>query len=189
MIQTTFTVRELETPVGRLALIGSTDGIRAILWPGDAPSRAGLTDATFDIGTTVALDDAAEQLDEYFAGTRTTFDLPLDLRGTPFQIAAWEALATIPYGATHTYAEQAARIGRPNAVRAIGAANGRNPISIVLPCHRVVGSDGSLTGFAGGLEAKAALLAFEAARVSVSTRTPPGANNQGGTGPAPTDRA
>ena len=107
------------------------------------------------------LDEAAAQLEEYFACVRTSFDLPLDLQGTPFQIAAWEALAAIPYGETRTYAEQAARIGRPDAVRAIGAANGRNPISIVLPCHRVVGSDGSLRGFAGGLEVKAALLAFE----------------------------
>ncbi len=124
--------------------------------------RAGLAGATLAPGSNGVLDEAAAQLEEYFAGARTTFDLPLDLRGTPFQIAAWEALAAIPYGETRTYAEQAARIGRPDAVRAIGAANGRNPISIVLPCHRVVGSDGSLTGFAGGLEVKAALLAFEA---------------------------
>jgi methylated-DNA-[protein]-cysteine S-methyltransferase len=165
MIQPTFTVRELDTQVGRLALVGSTLGVRAILWPGDTASRAGLGDATFETGTSVVLDDAVVQLGEYFAGSRTTFDLPLDLRGTPFQVAAWEALAAIPYGETRTYSEQAARIGRANAARAVGAANGRNPISIVLPCHRVVGSDGSLTGFAGGLEAKAALLAFEASRV------------------------
>ena len=107
------------------------------------------------------LDDAADQLAEYFAGTRRTFDLPLDLRGTAFQLAAWNALAEIPYGETRTYAEQAGRIERPAAVRAVGAANGRNPLSIVLPCHRVVGSDGALRGFAGGLGAKAALLALE----------------------------
>lgn len=167
MIEPTFIVRELDTPVGRLALIGSSLGVRAILWPGDSPSRVGLADATFEVGTIDVLDEAAMQLGEYFAGIRTTFDLPLDLRGTPFQVAAWEALAAIPYGETRTYSQQATRIGRPNAVRAIGAANGRNPISIVLPCHRVVGSDGSLTGFAGGLEAKAALLAFEASRVGL----------------------
>ena len=115
------------------------------------------------------LDDAADQLAEYFAGTRTAFDLPFDLRGTAFQLAAWNALAEIPYGETRTYAEQAARIGRPAAVRAVGSANGRNPLSIVLPCHRVVGSDGALRGFAGGLDAKAALLAFEHAQAS---RTP-----------------
>ena len=104
------------------------------------------------------LDATAAQLDEYFAGTRTAFDLPLDLHGTPFQLAAWQALAEIPYGETRTYGEQADRIGRPSAVRAIGAANGRNPVSIVLPCHRVIGSNGSLVGFGGGLEVKAALL-------------------------------
>ena len=107
------------------------------------------------------LDEAAHQLEEYFAGTRTTFDLPLDLHGTTFQRAAWQALAEIPYGETRTYAEQAARLGRPAAARAVGAANGRNPLSIVLPCHRVIGSDGALRGFAGGLDVKAALLAFE----------------------------
>ena len=107
------------------------------------------------------LDTTADQLDEYFAGTRTSFDVPLDLHGTPFQLAAWQALAGIPYGATRTYGEQADAIGRPTAVRAIGAANGRNPVSIVLPCHRVIGSNGSLTGFGGGLEVKAALLELE----------------------------
>ena len=107
------------------------------------------------------------QLDEYFAGTRTGFDLPLDLHGTPFQLAAWHALAEIPYGETRSYAEQAARLGRPAAVRAVGAANGRNPLSIVLPCHRVIGSDGALRGFGGGLDVKAGLLAFEAASASV----------------------
>lgn len=160
-IQTTLTARELETPVGRLVLVGSVAGIRAILWPGDSASRVGLADAAFEAGGGAVLQNAAIQLDEYFAGSRKTFDLPLDFRGTPFQIAAWEALSAIPYGETRSYSEQATGIGRPNAVRAIGAANGRNPISIILPCHRVVGSDGSLTGFAGGLEAKAALLDFE----------------------------
>ena len=89
------------------------------------------------------------------------FDVPLDLHGTPFQLAAWRALAGIPYGETRTYGEQADAIGRPTAVRAIGAANGRNPVSIVLPCHRVIGSNGSLVGFGGGLEVKAALLELE----------------------------
>lgn len=159
--------RRIASPYGPLTIIGSTDGLRAILWPEDDPARVGLSGVEVQEGTTDHLNDAALQLDEYFLGRRTTFELSLDLRGTPFQIAAWEALATIPYGETRTYSEQAARIRRPNAVRAIGAANGRNPISIALPCHRVVGSDGSLTGFAGGLETKAALLAFEVARVDV----------------------
>ncbi len=153
-----------DSPLGPLTLVASTTGVRAILWAGDDPARAGIDAARLALDPSSVLDDAAAQLGEYFAGDRRSFDLPLDLRGTPFQLAAWRALATIPYGETRTYAEQAAAIGHPRAVRAVGAANGRNPISIVLPCHRVVGSDGSLTGFAGGLEAKATLLALEAAR-------------------------
>lgn len=104
---------------------------------------------------------AVKELDEYFAGTRRDFDLPLDLVGTDFQVSVWRSLADIAYGATATYGEQAAAISNVRAVRAVGAANGKNPVSIVLPCHRVVGSDGKLTGFAGGLEAKAWLLAHE----------------------------
>jgi methylated-DNA-[protein]-cysteine S-methyltransferase len=100
-------------------------------------------------------------LAEYFAGERTRFTLPLDIVGTPFQRQVWEALRTIPFGETRSYAEIAVHIGRPRAVRAVGAANGRNPLSIVAPCHRVIGSGGQLTGFAGGLEVKARLLAFE----------------------------
>ena len=161
MTSTALTSHRVESPVGPLTLVGSDAGLRAILWAGDAPARAGLADVALQPGSADVLDEAAHQLDEYFAGTRTSFDLPLDLRGTPFQVAAWEALGDIPYGETRTYAEQAAKIGRPAAVRAVGAANGRNPLSIVLPCHRVVGSDGALRGFAGGLDAKAALLAFE----------------------------
>jgi methylated-DNA-[protein]-cysteine S-methyltransferase len=169
MIETTYDTRELDSPVGSLTLVASDAGLRAILWPGDDLGRTGLAGANLAPGRNDVLDEAAAQLEEYFARVRTSFDLPLDLQGTPFQVAAWEALATIPYRETRTYAEQAARLGRPNAVRAIGAANGRNPISIVLPCHRVVGSDGSLTGFAGGLETKAALLAFEHAHASRTT--------------------
>ena len=153
--------QRLETPLGPLTLVGSDLGLRAILWAEDDPARVGLAGTTLPAASVDVLDDAADQLAEYFAGTRMTFDLPLDLRGTPFQLAAWNALAEIPYGETRTYAEQAARIGHPAAVRAVGAANGRNPLSIVLPCHRVVGSDGALRGFAGGLGAKAALLALE----------------------------
>ena len=105
---------------------------------------------------------AAAQLSEYFAGTRQEFDLPLDLDGTAFQRRAWTALAKIPYGETRSYGEQARRLGVPRAARAIGAANGANPLPIVLPCHRLVGADGSLTGFGGGLETKRWLLEFEA---------------------------
>ncbi len=155
------TARAFASPFGSLTLVGSRAGLRAILWPADDPARAGLSSARLEQGRLDVLDETAQQLDEYFAGARTTFDLPLDLEGTEFQLAAWEALAEIPYGETRSYVEQAARIGRPAAVRAIGTANGRNPISIVLPCHRVVGSDGALRGFAGGLEVKEALLSFE----------------------------
>ena len=156
------TTRRFDSPFGPLTIAGSENGVRAILWPRDDHARAGLADISLGEGSAEPLDDAAAQLAEYFAGHRTSFDIELDLRGTPFQLAAWRALAAIPYGETRTYADQAAVLGRPAAVRAVGAANGRNPVSIILPCHRVIGSDGALRGFAGGLEAKAALLAFEA---------------------------
>ena len=104
---------------------------------------------------------AVEQLDAYFAGERESFDLDLAPTGTPFQLAGWEALRTIPYGETRSYGELAAQIGRPGASRAVGAANGNNPLSIVVPCHRVIGADGSLTGFGGGLPRKQWLLAME----------------------------
>ena len=107
------------------------------------------------------LQETEAQLAEYFAGTRVGFEVPLDPVGTAFQLRAWFALADIPYGETTSYGAQAARIGHPSAVRAVGAANGRNPLPIVLPCHRVVGKDGSLTGFGGGIAMKAALLDFE----------------------------
>ena len=103
----------------------------------------------------------ARQLAEYFAGRRTGFDLPLDLRGTPFQLAVWQSLAAVPYGRTVSYSQQAAAVSRPKAVRAVGQANGRNPVPIVLPCHRVVGANGSLTGFGGGLDIKLSLLRHE----------------------------
>jgi len=108
-----------------------------------------------------AVADVAAQLDEYFRGERRTFDLPLAPRGTEFQLAVWRALQRIPYGATRSYSDIAREIGRPAAVRAVGAANGANPIPIVIPCHRVVGSNGSLTGFGGGIETKRWLLALE----------------------------
>jgi methylated-DNA-[protein]-cysteine S-methyltransferase len=151
------------SPLGTLTLAASADGLRAVLWPRDDPRRAGIAAARLGTGANGILTEAARQLDEYFAGVRTTFDLQLELEGTAFQLAAWNALAEIPYAETRSYAEQAERIGRPAAYRAVGAANGRNPLSIVLPCHRVVGSDGSLTGFAAGLDAKRRLLEHERA--------------------------
>lgn len=113
-------------------------------------------------GTNSHLDAAEAQLGEYFAGKRTEFDLVLEPAGTAFQIAAWAVLRTIPFGATMTYGEQARAMGKPLAVRAVGGANGRNPLAIVVPCHRVVGADGRLTGYASGVERKAWLLAHEA---------------------------
>ena len=103
-----------------------------------------------------------QQLEAYFAGKIQTFDIPLAMSGTPFQLLVWEKLRTIPYGTTISYSELASKVGRPGSVRAVGGANARNPISIIVPCHRVIGADGSLTGYGGGLEVKAALLAFEA---------------------------
>ncbi|MEM9037765.1 MAG: methylated-DNA--[protein]-cysteine S-methyltransferase [Actinomycetota bacterium] len=155
----TLRTRAIPSPIGELTAVASDVGLRAVLWPEDE-ERIRFDDELVEEEHPV-LDATAAQLDEYFAGERTSFDLPLDLRGTEFQVAAWEALAEIPYGETVSYSEQAERIGRPTAVRAIGAANGKNPVSIVLPCHRVVGADGSLTGFAGGVDAKRALLDHE----------------------------
>jgi methylated-DNA-[protein]-cysteine S-methyltransferase len=114
---------------------------------------------------------AGRQLDEYFDGRRKIFNLPLDLTGTPFQRAVWQALAEIPFGAVVSYAQHAARVARPNAVRAVGTAIGRNPVSIIVPCHRVLGSSGALTGYAGGLERKRSLLALEGRDASLLIAT------------------
>ena len=147
----------IDTPIGELTLIARDGALAGLRFPGY--DRAGGTISTE--GTEPVLEAAAAQLREYFAGERTAFDLPLALDGTPFQQEVWRALADIPYGETVSYGEQAKRLGRPDAVRAVGAANGRNPIAIVLPCHRVIGADGSLTGFGGGLETKRRLLDLE----------------------------
>jgi methylated-DNA-[protein]-cysteine S-methyltransferase len=148
----------VDTPIGPLRLVASEAGLREVLFGGQAlpPDEAVGEDESPVLG------EVARQLHEYFDGERTSFTVPLDLAGTPFQLAAWRALAEIPYGETVSYADQARRLGRPRAVRAVGAANGRNPVPIVLPCHRVIGSDGSLTGFGGGLHVKRALLDHEA---------------------------
>lgn len=149
------------SPVGALTLVADDDGLVAVLWPeaGEA-ARVPLPALHDDAGHPV-LRAAADQLAAYFAGERRAFDLRLAPRGTAFQRCVWTALAAIPFGETRSYADIAAAIGSPVAVRAVGAANGRNPISIIVPCHRVVGSTGKLTGFAGGMTAKAQLLALE----------------------------
>lgn len=151
----------MASPVGRLTLVASDAGLAAVLWENDDPKRVPLAITGEDARHPV-LREAERQLQEYFAGTRTSFDLPLDFHGTDFQKRVWAALLAIPFGQTRSYGEIASALGNPGASRAVGAANGRNPISIVAPCHRVIGASGKLTGFAGGLEAKAHLLALEA---------------------------
>jgi len=151
----------IESPVGRLKLVASDKGLVAILWENDPPRRVRLGIHLESYAHPVLL-QAEQQLKEYFHGKRRSFELPLDMQGTAFQRSVWEALLAIPYGETRSYGQLAYQLGNPQAVRAVGAANGRNPVSIVVPCHRVVGSTGKLTGFAGGLEAKAYLLAHEA---------------------------
>jgi methylated-DNA-[protein]-cysteine S-methyltransferase len=152
----------VDSPVGRLTLVGSDAGVAAILWNNDRPERVRVQMVAEDAGHPVLV-EAERQLKEYFAGQRKQFALPLDFAGTAFQRRVWGALLTIPFGETRSYREIAQQIGSPTAARAVGAANGRNPVSIVAPCHRVVGSRGELTGFAGGLQTKAQLLAMEGA--------------------------
>jgi methylated-DNA-[protein]-cysteine S-methyltransferase len=152
--------KEMESPVGRLKIVASDKGLAAILWENDNPNRIRIRTYTENHTHPVLL-EVEQQLQEYFAGKRTSFSLPLDPVGTEFQHEVWNILSGIPYGETMTYAGIAKQMGNPKAVRAVGAANGRNPISIVVPCHRAIGSSGELTGFAGGLEAKATLLSLE----------------------------
>lgn len=148
-----------ETPIGELLLAGEADSLSMIGFPKGAMRRDPEADWIYN---EEPFDNACSQLAEYFSGERKTFDLPLLLSGTEFQVSVLEALQEIPYGETATYGDVAKRIGRPKAVRAVGAANGRNPIPIIVPCHRVIGSSGDLTGFGGGLDTKAALLRLEA---------------------------
>lgn len=152
----------MSSPVGELTLIASPRGLRAVLWPNelDAPHRLPTADDGHPAAAAV-LSEAITQLGEYFAGERHEFDLPLEPVGTDFQLSAWLQLRQIPYGATISYGEQARRLGDVRKSRAVGAANGRNPISIIVPCHRVIGANGSLTGFAAGVEAKSWLLRHE----------------------------
>jgi len=150
----------IDSPVGALTIVASDGGLRAILWPDDDPARVRLVD-TIDDPSHPVIAATVVQLDEYFAGGRTEFDVPLDAVGTEFQRSAWASLGTIPYGTTVSYGEQAEQMGDRRKARAVGAANGRNPISIIVPCHRVIGANGALTGFAGGVDTKAWLLAHE----------------------------
>jgi methylated-DNA-[protein]-cysteine S-methyltransferase len=149
----------MSSPVGELTLVGGNAGLAAVLWEDDRPGRVVL--CPVEQGGHPVLDAAVDQLEAYFRGQRQSFDLPLDFRGTDFQRSVWQALLGIPFGETRSYGEIAHSLGRPGASRAVGAANGRNPVSIIAPCHRVIGGGGGLTGFAGGLEAKAWLLRLE----------------------------
>lgn len=152
---------EMPTQVGPLTLIANAEGLTAILWPFANGHELQIPADALEAPDHPLLYAARAQLDEYFGGQRTTFDLPLAPRGTEFQLRAWAALLEIPFGEVRTYAQQAMAVGRPKAARAIGAANARNPLPIVVPCHRVIGTGGGLTGFAGGIEVKRWLLAHE----------------------------
>ena len=147
------------TPIGELLLAGEEDALTTIGFPKGAMRRDPESDWIYN---EAPFADVCSQLDEYFSGERKEFDLPIKLNGTEFQVSVLDALLTIPYGQTTSYGAIAKQIGRPKAVRAVGAANGRNPIPIIVPCHRVIGSSGDLTGFGGGLDTKAALLRLEA---------------------------
>lgn len=153
----TVVYRSVESPVGTLILAGAAGRLQHLRMVDQThePDRA---DWVRDHS---AFDDAVDQLEEYFRGERQEFDLQLDLVGTAFQRRVWEALQTIPYGETRSYGEIARQIGSPAAFRAVGLANGRNPIGIIVPCHRVIGSNGSLTGYGGGIDRKKALLGLE----------------------------
>jgi methylated-DNA-[protein]-cysteine S-methyltransferase len=156
---TTYT--QLDSPVGPLLLAADDDGLHLIEFA--SPRHPATRGRDWREGSNAVLEQARAQLGEYFAGDRREFDLPLSPRGTPFQRDVWRALQCIPSGATIRYAALATGIGKPTATRAVGAANGRNPLPIVVPCHRVIGADGSLTGFGGGLPIKQFLLALEGA--------------------------
>lgn len=156
----------IDSPIGKLKLVASGRGLVAIFWENDNPRRVRLREVAENPTDSILL-QTEKELAEYFAGRRNTFSVPLDMHGTKFQKSVWVALANIPFGQTRTYGQLAKQLGNPKATRAVGAANGRNPVAIVVPCHRVIGADGKLTGFAGGLEAKAHLLNLESSTRSV----------------------
>jgi methylated-DNA-[protein]-cysteine S-methyltransferase len=155
-----YSTKKMQSPVGELTLIASDRGLAAVLWEDDDPKRVRLQPQMEDPENAVLV-ETERQLRSYFNGTLQEFSVPLDFNGTDFQKSVWKALLTIPFGETRTYSDIAKQIGRPTASRAVGAASGKNPISIMAPCHRVVGRNGTLTGFAGGLETKKLLLGLE----------------------------
>jgi methylated-DNA-[protein]-cysteine S-methyltransferase len=166
MTHTAYTL--LPSPLGPVLLTGGDDGLTRVLLDGPDPAPGWVRDdARFT--------EAARQLGEYFAGARTAFDLPLRAAGTAFEQRVWDELRRIPYGETTSYGELARRLGHAGAARAVGRANGRNPLAIVVPCHRVIGASGALTGYAGGLERKRALLALERTGRPARARAAPAA--------------
>jgi methylated-DNA-[protein]-cysteine S-methyltransferase len=146
----------IDSPVGPLTIVGDQEGLRSVLF-GAQNEGSGVRGGI--------VDEAVRQLHAYFSGKLTRFDLPLKPEGTPFQLAVWEQLLKIPYGKVISYGDLAKRIGKPNSSRAVGAANGSNPIPIIIPCHRVIGSNGRLTGYGGGIHIKEALLKLESVRL------------------------
>lgn len=160
----------IESPVGSLKLIASDTALAGVLWKDDRPGRVNLLPQLEKLNHPILL-KAEGQLKEYFSGLRTSFDLPLDFKGTEFQMDVWEYLVQIPFGETRSYGRVAKDLGRPKAMRAVGAANSRNPIAIIAGCHRVIGANGSLTGFAGGLAVKSYLLSLEKLHFIANTLT------------------
>jgi methylated-DNA-[protein]-cysteine S-methyltransferase len=161
--------KKMKCPVGELTLVGSDRGLAAILWEGDDPHRVRIKLGPINACHPLLV-ETERQLGQYFAGEREEFSVALDFfGGSPFQLKVWQTLLDIPFGETRTYGDIAQQIGCPRAARAVGAANGKNPISIIGPCHRVIGSSGKLTGYAGGLAAKELLLRLEGVHVSNSS--------------------
>jgi methylated-DNA-[protein]-cysteine S-methyltransferase len=158
-----FAYKIIDSPVGKLKLVASDKGLAGVLWQRENTRPVPLSEAVEDKQHPVLV-ETERQLGEYFAGKRKTFSIALDMQGTRFQKEVWEALLAIPFGETRSYGQLAKQLGNPRATRAVGAANGRNPVSIIVPCHRVIGSSGKLTGFGGGLETKAHLLSLEDVR-------------------------
>ena len=154
----------MESTVGALKLVAHDQALVAVMWDNEDHKRVRLAELIENIQHPMLL-KVKQQLEQYFAGQRQQFNLPLDFQGTDFQQQVWRALLTIPYGETRSYKDIALQIGNEKAVRAVGAANGRNPISIIAPCHRVIGSGGALVGFAGGLDKKQILLSLEQGQI------------------------
>ena len=167
-----FFVKWMQSPIGKLKLVASDVGLAAILWEADTRSWPHLRGPQAEMPDHPVLIVAEKELGEYFAGERERFSVNLDLHGTPFQESVWRALLDIPFGQVRSYGEIARAIGRPMAVRAVGAAVGMNPVAVMAPCHRVLGASGTLTGFAGGLPAKLGLLKVEGIRHRPSARDP-----------------